>query len=170
VQQVTEASAANTNLNRQMHNQVQRLAKYALFALLAGALFRCQPSNTCAHGPTSYLLQLSPSPSAHSGPLRYTGQLPLPGIEFACTAKLDALENPNGFRIGLITQGHTSAECFSVPDATIVLTPNTKTTPSDMTKIFGESKPSFPFEVSACVEPGGSQPPMLAVKTYYTIQ
>lgn len=76
--------------------------------------------------------------------------------------------NPNPFPIAIVKAGHSSTECFSDPNTTVILKTNAVTTPQDVQSIYGVQKPVFPIPIIACIYAGGKVPDRVPLTITYT--
>jgi len=156
-----------------IHSNVQMTARYLhkITTFFCAILFLAacnngQPSNTGGSSKTdTYTFNLARQ-QVYQGPIPYAsifGGRPLP-----IYGNLIQIRNPNAFRIGLLLAGHNSSECFSNPNAVLVLSSGSKTTPENMKSIYGQTTPSLPVTIAACVESGATVLDSLPVTLTYT--
>lgn len=115
--------------------------------------------------PNGGVQQVSP---ASGGPVGFGATFPYPNLPFPCKGHLVGWKNPNPYRIGLITPGHNTGECFSVSAATIVINGGASTTSADMTKFYAQPSPALPQNIAFCAE-AGTNPSNVAITVQYTL-
>jgi hypothetical protein len=122
------------------------------------------------HGIQKFTFQLQLVP-VFQGPLPYAAQFPAPGLTLTPGMTLISLTNVNPLAVGLVTisTGHTTAQCFSDPKATVVLTQNGTTSPDNIQSIFGAKQPALPVNVVACIAAGAQAPGFISLTATYNI-
>lgn len=140
---------------------------------------RSPPSSNVTHAKTK---PASPPPSTvvtkliylkvqpvFEGPRPFVATWPAFGT---LSGQLTKIEIPKNFgqtyQVHFVKPGHSTEECATNPDATVMLVSGQTSTSSQLSEIFGTSQPKFPLTFLACIgATQGSVPDSVGIKITY---